>query len=206
VISTGTAASIGTLLAQTYYQQDAERGLLRAIPFLIVGLWVLVAAMLASRALLAKRKEQGFKPLRPSSGSAARRAGNGIVVSHQPGGASAVRLARSLSARDGWTVRTSSRSSDSDVIPSMETMVVIVDGSWPLSSTGRLRAPAQRHLEAARAAGVTVVPVLVDGASMPTEADLPKSFGYFARLQAHTVHDDSWDHDVDALSAKLARA
>lgn len=205
MISAGTVAALVTL-AQTDYSDSAERSLVKALPMLLVALLLTGAAMMAFRSLLSRRREQGFEPLRLAAPSTVPGVARSVVVSHRPGGASAQRLARSLEAQDDWTVRMNSRSTAAGVSTSAQAMLVVVDGSWPVSSVGRMREPARRHLEAASAAGVRIVPILVDGATMPKESELPESLGYFARLQAQTVHDDSWEHDVAVLSRKLAGA
>jgi hypothetical protein len=63
----------------------------------------------------------------------------------------------------------------------------------------------REQLEAARHASVPVVPVLLDGGSMPSPSDLPASLEFFSKLQAHKVHEASWKDDVAALSRKLER-
>jgi hypothetical protein len=47
----------------------------------------------------------------------------------------------------------------------------------------------REELEIAFAEGKTIIPLLLDGASMPTPAQLPRSIREFAHLQAHTVED-----------------
>ena len=46
---------------------------------------------------------------------------------------------------------------------------------------------------------VLVVPVLVEGASMPVSAELPENIRPLARRHAVTVRDETWDADVDRL-------
>ena len=46
---------------------------------------------------------------------------------------------------------------------------------------------------------VLVVPVLVEGASMPAAADLPEDVRPLARRHAVSVRDETWDADVDRL-------
>jgi hypothetical protein len=50
-------------------------------------------------------------------------------------------------------------------------------------------------------ADVLVVPVLVEGASMPVATDLPDNLRMLARRHAVTVRDETWDADVDRLAA-----
>ena len=46
---------------------------------------------------------------------------------------------------------------------------------------------------------VLVVPVLVEGASMPAATELPENIRPLARRHAVTVRDETWDADVDRL-------
>jgi hypothetical protein len=59
------------------------------------------------------------------------------------------------------------------------------------------------EIELALAAGVAVVPVLVDGATMPSAAELPASLAAFARCQAVELSDRRWRFDVASLMASL---
>jgi hypothetical protein len=53
---------------------------------------------------------------------------------------------------------------------------------------------------------VLVVPVLVEGASMPDAAALPESIRPLARRHAATVRDETWDADIDRLIAIIDEA
>lgn len=53
---------------------------------------------------------------------------------------------------------------------------------------------------------VTVVPVLVAGAALPTARDLPAVLAPLARRQAVALRDDRFDDDVAALLARLSAA
>lgn len=55
------------------------------------------------------------------------------------------------------------------------------------------------EVEAAIESPATVIPVLVDGAKMPTRSDLPEAIRELADLNAHTLADSHWDYDVDRL-------
>jgi hypothetical protein len=59
------------------------------------------------------------------------------------------------------------------------------------------------EIELALAAGVAVVPVLVEGAKMPSEGELPTSIAAFARCQAVELSDQRWRFDVEALIGSL---
>jgi len=50
---------------------------------------------------------------------------------------------------------------------------------------------------------VEVIPVLVDGALMPKEHELPPDLAPLARRQACELADSRWDYDVDTLARRL---
>jgi len=50
--------------------------------------------------------------------------------------------------------------------------------------------------------GIPVLPVLVDGATMPTEGDLPDSLKPFARRQSSEITNNRWNYDVGATSPR----
>lgn len=53
---------------------------------------------------------------------------------------------------------------------------------------------------------LTVLPVLVEGASMPDEHELPKPLQQLARLQAIELSDSRWDYDIERLAQALEAA
>ena len=93
-------------------------------------------------------------------------------------------------------------------------VIVLIGDSWlsEASDDGapRLHDPEDHvHREVAMALGdssVTVVPVLMDGASMPTERELPQPLRQLARLQAIEVSDSRWEYDIERLVRVLEAA
>ncbi len=63
----------------------------------------------------------------------------------------------------------------------------------------------RREVEIALAQGILVIPVLVDGAQMPGEADLPDGLKPLAHRQAHELTDKRWDYDTGQLIEQLAK-
>jgi hypothetical protein len=61
----------------------------------------------------------------------------------------------------------------------------------------------RREIEAALAARIPVIPVLVEGARMPAAEALPASLAGFARCQAFGLGDAGWHDDVARLAALL---
>ena len=48
-----------------------------------------------------------------------------------------------------------------------------------------------------------VIPLLLNGATMPQEGDLPKSLAKFARCQAYDISARRWQYDVERLIETL---
>jgi hypothetical protein len=75
------------------------------------------------------------------------------------------------------------------------------DGRRRLDDPGDLvRREIARALERA---DVQVIPVLVDGARMPTEDELPPDLAPLSRRQAVELTDVRWEYDVDGLTRRL---
>jgi hypothetical protein len=51
---------------------------------------------------------------------------------------------------------------------------------------------------------VRVIPVLIEGATMPALETLPEDIRALARRHAMNLRDDAWDHDVDRLASVIA--
>src|SRR3954467_14943786 len=97
---------------------------------------------------------------------------------------------------------------------SCDVLLAVIGPRW-LSMTGkdgrrRLDDPADYvrfEIETAlRRDDVTVVPVLVEDAEMPSPAELPPSLRELARLNACSMRDASWEHDLGRLTAVLGDA
>src|SRR6185369_16011961 len=59
------------------------------------------------------------------------------------------------------------------------------------------------EIEASFEAGIAVIPVLVEGAAMPAQAQLPPSLAAFARCQAVELSETRWRYDSDRLIQTL---
>ena len=53
---------------------------------------------------------------------------------------------------------------------------------------------------------VRVVPILIEGATMPAPGLLPEDIRSLARRHAVSLRDDAWDHDVNRLAAAIGGA
>ena len=95
-------------------------------------------------------------------------------------------------------------------VESATVVLAIVARHWLDARDGeggrRLDDPAdfvRLEIELALAAGVPVVPVLVEGATMPTAAELPPSLAAFSRCQAVELSDRRWHAEADTLIETL---
>jgi hypothetical protein len=91
-------------------------------------------------------------------------------------------------------------------------LLAVIGPQWlnirDAAGSRRLDDPAdvtRREIETALARGLHVIPVLVDGAEMPREQDLPERLKPLAQRQAHELTDKRWDYDLGTLIAALAR-
>ena len=89
-------------------------------------------------------------------------------------------------------------------------MLAIIGPQWLTASDaqGRRRLDqsgdfVRREIETALQAGVPVVPVLVEGASMPSRAELPRSIGELWRINAVELSESRWRFDTDQLIRTL---
>jgi TIR domain len=97
-----------------------------------------------------------------------------------------------------------------DAIAQSDATLVVIGSDW-LDMRGpdgvrRLDEPddyVRREVGAALAAGVRVVPVLVDRAELPTADDLPEDLRPLATRQAVALRDATWHLDVDGLVSRL---
>ena len=62
------------------------------------------------------------------------------------------------------------------------------------------------EVQEALASGAQVIPVLLPGATMPTEADLPEPLRPLARRNAMSLGDTHWGADIDRLLASIGLA
>lgn len=100
-------------------------------------------------------------------------------------------------------------------IDASSVVLVIIGPRWVDAANAqgqrRLDDPAdfvRLEIEAALDAGVPIVPVLVEGATMPGEAQVPASLADFTRCQAMELSEQRWRYDsqrlCEALQARFA--
>ena len=99
-----------------------------------------------------------------------------------------------------------------DSLRSCDILITVIGRRWLLSSGGdsrRLDDPndfVRVEIAAALNRNIRVIPVLVDGATMPKQQDLPEDLARLVRRQAIELSDQRWKQDVDRLISVLERA
>src|SRR5829696_2982319 len=98
-------------------------------------------------------------------------------------------------------------------LESSEVLVAVIGKNW-LTATD---AAGQRRLEnpddfvrvetaTALKRNIRVVPLLVQGAAMPSARELPDDLAPLSRRNAFEIHDSSWRDDIQRLMTALERA
>lgn len=77
------------------------------------------------------------------------------------------------------------------------------DGLRRLQTAGDL---VHDEVKAGLDLGLLVIPVLVDGARMPSDVELPTSLRQLSLRNAMELSDSRWDHDVDRLIQAVSTA
>lgn len=98
-----------------------------------------------------------------------------------------------------------------DAVGSCETLIVLIGRDWLTSrdeKRRRLDNPkdfVRLEIAAALERNVRVIPVLLQGATMPGPEDLPDELSRFSRRQAFDLSDRRWKQDVARLINSLER-
>jgi len=124
-----------------------------------------------------------------------------VFVSYQHGGRSvgpAQRLASQLTERFGRRalVPTSSRATRR-ALDTCDVAVVVIGAGWTPGDR-----QVYREVSSALSRRIPVIPVLVDGASLPRSAELPGGIRNLVNRRHHDLTDYGWQSDV----AQLVRA
>lgn len=94
-------------------------------------------------------------------------------------------------------------------LSSCSVVLAIIGRRWTGAAEGgknRLLDPndwIRLEIAAALKRGIRVIPVLVEGAQPPADADLPDDLKPLARRQAQTLSDERWEYDVQQLAKVL---
>ncbi len=98
-------------------------------------------------------------------------------------------------------------------IAACDALLVVIGKSWLTASdeTGQRRLDKSDdfvaiEIAAALARNIRVIPVLIDGATMPKASELPDSLKLLARRQAIELRQNQFGRDVDALIERLREA
>ena len=95
-------------------------------------------------------------------------------------------------------------------LESVNALLVVIGPQWlactNADGTRRLDSPddwVRNEIETGLRRGIPVLPILVDGASIPTARDLPPSLAAFARRQASEISNSRWTYDVGEIIKRL---
>ena len=93
-------------------------------------------------------------------------------------------------------------------IKASDFVIVIIDGRWLEARDGKRRLDDPKdfvrfEIETAFKYGVGVMPVLVQGAKMPSEGELPETVKRLAKLNAFELSDSRREYDLDRLAEAL---
>jgi hypothetical protein len=86
----------------------------------------------------------------------------------------------------------------------IEALVLIIGRSWLAGMLDDPNDPVRIEIEAALNRKIRVIPVLVDGASMPAAAALPQSLKVLARLTPVELVSGRFDSDMTRLAERLS--
>lgn len=97
-------------------------------------------------------------------------------------------------------------------VGSCEVLVSVIGRNWLTASDAagrkRLENPddyVRREIAAALQRNIRVIPVLIQGASMPSADELPNDLAPLARRNAFELHDSSWRDDLRRFNSALER-
>ncbi|GIF25826.1 WD40 repeat protein [Actinoplanes tereljensis] len=84
-------------------------------------------------------------------------------------------------------------------LPHCDAMIVLVDRGWTAWAD-----PVRTEVATALRRGVRVIPVLVQGATMPSAGDLPDELAPLAGRNHEILREEAWTRDLDHLAEILA--
>jgi hypothetical protein len=97
-----------------------------------------------------------------------------------------------------------------DALRTAAVELVVIGRRWSsvadAAGTRRVAQPddyVRREIETAFAERIGVIPILVDGAAMPSPDELPQTLAPLTKLQAFEVADRTWRYDVEQLAKYL---
>ena len=97
-------------------------------------------------------------------------------------------------------------------IESSEVLIAVIGKNWltapDAASQNRLENPddyVRTEIATALKRNIRVIPLLVQGAAMPSARDLPDDLAPLSRRNAFEIHDSSWRDDIQRLVTTLER-
>lgn len=96
-----------------------------------------------------------------------------------------------------------------EAVGSCDALIAVIGDDWlAVDATGRRRIDnpgdfVRLEIGAALERGILVVPVLVENAHMPAEADLPEPIRLLSRRNAVDLTDARWDYDMQRITAAV---
>jgi hypothetical protein len=98
-----------------------------------------------------------------------------------------------------------------DSVGRCRVLVAIIGRDWLIADNdGRRRIDdpqdhLRREIVTALGRNIPVIPVLVEGARMPTDAELPEDMKSLTQWQAHELSDSRWEYDAGRLMSVVER-
>jgi hypothetical protein len=97
-----------------------------------------------------------------------------------------------------------------DALRAAAVELVVIGRKWTsvadATGTPRVAQPddyVRREIETALAERIGVIPILVDGAAMPSSGELPQTLAPLTKLHAFEVADRTWRYDIEQLAKHL---
>ena len=97
-----------------------------------------------------------------------------------------------------------------EAISACEVLIVVIGPDWTkqIDKSGQVRLNSSKdwvriEVSTALKRNIRVIPVLVSGAKLPTEDELPDDLKALCRRQAHELSDTRWNHDVGTLLSAI---
>lgn len=103
----------------------------------------------------------------------------------------------SITAGETWRDTINSYIDKSDIL------LVMIGKNWQAHRLSEEKDTLRDELELAKAAKLTIIPVLLDGAGMPTQDDLPESLRWLPDYQATLLRDADFSYDFERLLKSL---
>jgi WD40 repeat protein len=123
-----------------------------------------------------------------------------VYISHRAGASGyAYPLLDALRERLGDSHVRMRDGDESAGLPRCDAMIVLIDRGWTARAD-----PVHTEVATALRRGVRLIPVLVQGATMPQARDLPGDLAPLAGRNNEILREEAWNRDLDHLAEMLA--